>query len=525
MFTEHENVEHIFCDGPSYVPKNNRLYDPRTYIMVIDNFVETGELPPGFVGSDDSLTFDVEDPMFHYIYKILCEPNVQARVLSSKIMALAFRDTMAEFIINVSQKVRYNYMRASGELNRADNTRNWSMQKRQQCTEALLQQLDEEHSKDGFDRNFFEKMFTKHGVGDEDIWNKMCDDWKQSIQNELKEKTEEAAKARVASLEKYLAGNLDRVKKQQDELGADDIQAIQAWRMMNGQWTETELEKAMNIVKIQNKYPEIAEVCRRMGRVVNEQNNDMMMIATGTKFKIEHSTGSDIEGVTMGNDFNALLPHEVAQFSDNDLENLFYQRFVTKKLQMFRYKSEMAKPSRELNWKHASRKGPMIVCVDSSASMSGVPMKIASSLLGRLEVTAEMLKRDCFLIDFSVDIRAIDLKERFQEFRLNSLGLRSKEENFSGGLFPVLNGGTDARKMLEKTFRLLESDSRYQNADVLWITDFLIPIPDISMLKRLLEYRRTGTKFYGFQIGMETTDWDKYMDKIYKIKYRIPRRF
>lgn len=93
MFTEHENVEHAFGSGPSYVPGSNRDYDPRTYIMVIDNFVETGELPPGFVGSDNSLTFDVGDPMFRYLFKIMIEPNVQARVLSSKIMALAFRDT------------------------------------------------------------------------------------------------------------------------------------------------------------------------------------------------------------------------------------------------------------------------------------------------------------------------------------------------------------------------------------------------------------------------------------------------
>lgn len=525
MYTEHENVEQAFGSGRSYVPEKNRDYDPRTYILVVDTFVETGELPPGFVGDGGSLTFDVSDPMFVYLFKIMSDPNIRARVLSSKIMALAFRDTMVEFIINVCQKVHYNYMRASGEMKRAEEAKTWSMQKRQQGTQALLEQLEEDHRKDGFDKEFFERLFSSHGMDEEDIWNKMCDDWKQSIQNDLREKTEDAAKARTVSLEKHLASKLDRVKKQLDDSGADNMQAIQAWKMMNGQWTESEFEKAMNVVKIQNKYPEIAEVCRRMGRIVNEQDKDMMMIASGTRFKIEHSTGSDIEGVTMGNDFNALLPHEVVQFSDDMLEDLFYQRFVTKRLQMFRYKSEMAKPSRKLNWKHASRKGPMIACVDSSASMSGVPMKIASSLLGRLEVTAEMLKRDCFLIDFSVDIRAIDLKERFREYRLNSLGLRSKEENFSGGLFPILNGGTDARKMLEMTFQLLESNPRYQNADVLWITDFLIPLPDRLLLQKLQQYRKSGTKFYGFQIGVEPTEWDKYIDKIYKIYYKIPSRF
>lgn len=88
-----------------------------------------------------------------------------------------------------------------------------------------------------------------------------------------------------------------------------------------------------------------------------------------------------------------------------------------------------------------------------------------------------------------------------------------------------MNGGTDARKMLERTFQLLESDPRYQNADVLWITDFLIPLPDKSQLQRLQQYRKSGTRFYGFQIGIEPTEWDKYMDKIYKIYYKIPSRF
>ena len=39
------------------------------------------------------------------------------------------------------------------------------------------------------------------------------------------------------------------------------------------------------------------------------------------------------------------------------------------------------------------------------------------------------------------------------------------------------------------------------------------------------QYRKSGTRFYGFQIGIEPTEWDKYMDKIYKIYYKIPSRF
>lgn len=525
LYTEHEQVEMAYGASYSYAPKQQYGYDPRSYIFIIDQFVQSGELPPGVVSGDGMLSFDASDPMMVYIIKTISDSNIQARVLSSKVMALAFRDMMAEFIIQMCEKMKYMYSRASGEQNQAEQTKSWSFMKRQKGTEALLSQIDDEHRKDGFDKDFYEQFLSKQGYEDEDKWEKMCNDWKQSIKNGLRKKTEEAMKARANSLQKSMIKHLDRVKMQADEMGASDYEAIQAWKMMNGQWTESQFEKMMNIVHIQNKYPEIAEVCRKMGRVVNEQDSDLMKVATGNKFKVEHSSGSDIEGITMGNDFNALLPNEIVHFSDNDLENVFYQRFVTKKLQMFRYKSEMAKPSRKLNWQHASRKGPMIACVDSSASMNGVPQKIAASLLGRLETTAEMLNRDCFLIDFSVDIKPVDLRKRVHEYRLNALGLRSVEYDFTKGLFPFLNGGTNATKMLEKTFELLESNPVYMNADILWITDFLIPLPDKSLLAKMQQYRKEGTHFYGFQIGIEPHQWSRFFDKIYQVQYRIPRRF
>lgn len=525
MYTHNENVERAADFGYSFEPKRQYAYDPRSFIFLIDQFLETAEIPRGMVGEDGGLTVDVKDPMIQYILTIISDPNIQARVLTSRIMALAFRDMMVTFIIDVCEKVKYQHTRASGEMNQAEGAKVWSFEKRQKGTEALLQQLDEEHREDGFDKDYFDKLFSMHGYADKEKWEKMCEDWKQSIQTKLRKKTEEAAKARGDSLKKAFDAKFDSVKKQLDTMGVSDFDALQAWQMMNGQWTESEFEKSMNIVKIQNQYPEIAEVCRKMGRVANDADKDIMQVASGNRFKMEHASGSDIEGITMGNDFNALLPHEIVQFSDDELENLFYQRYVTKKLQMFRYKSEMTKPSRKLNWKHASRKGPMIACVDSSASMKGVPQKIAASLLGRLETTAEMLKRDCFLIDFSVNIKPIDLKVRFHEYRLNSLGLRSTEADFSKGLFPFMNGGTDATKMLEKTFELLESNPSYQNADVLWITDFLIPLPDDALLKKLQEFRKRGTRFYGFQIGIEPNRWMPYFDKIYQIHYRIPRRF
>ena len=309
--------------------------------------------------------------------------------------------------------------------------------------------------------------------------------------------------------------------------GYSEDMALQAWEMMDGQWTESEFEKRLSIVEIQNKYPEIGDVAKRMGRLPDEDGKDRLTVQSGSSHKIEHSSGSDIEGVTIGRDLNALMPLELAQYSDTEMESLFLRKYLTRQLQIFRYKSEITKPSRKLRSERASRRGPMIICVDSSASMYGVPQRIEASLLSKLEQTAEQLNRDCFLIDFSVDVRPIELRSRRKKRAMERIGMKSEDnENFAKGYFPFLGGGTDAQKMLNLAFYLLDNgEDRYMNADVLWITDFLIPRTTEELMNKFKDYQKTGTKFYGFKIGQGETNWDKYFDKVYEIHYKQPRRY
>ena len=199
------------------------------------------------------------------------------------------------------------------------------------------------------------------------------------------------------------------------------------------------------------------------------------------------------------------MPFELAQYSDAELEGVFLRKYLTSRLQVFRYKSEISKPSRRLRSERASRRGPMIVCVDSSASMYGVPQRIEAS-------------------------RPIELRSRRKKRSMERMGLRQEDaENFEKGYFPFLGGGTDAQKMLNLTFYLLDNgEDRYMNADVLWITDFLIPRTTEDLMKRFKDYQATGTKFYGFkitQMGQGESNWDKYFDKIYEVHYKQPRRY
>jgi uncharacterized protein with von Willebrand factor type A (vWA) domain len=162
--------------------------------------------------------------------------------------------------------------------------------------------------------------------------------------------------------------------------------------------------------------------------------------------------------------------------------------------------------------------------------MYGVPQRITSSLLSLVEETAERLNRDCFLIDFSVSVRAIDLMQRRKEKRMMKVGFKEETANFERGKMPFIGGGTSAVRMMEVMFDLLDDDKRhYVNADVLWVTDFMIPMPPSHYIHKLHEYRETGTKFYGLKIlsreDEESHDWEQFFDHIDTITYHRIRRY
>lgn len=500
----------------------NAYLQPGHYLHLIRQFVSKGDV----VEIEKDVPDVRKDYLLEYLSDIMHNPLIQAKVLSSRLVGQIFYETVGRFVLECLHAENFANQRVSGERGQMEKTREWAIQKRRDSWPSLIAEIGDKHEEDGFDIDFLKKRFHHDGWKDPENWEMLRHEWSHAIDSQVLKQTTEHLEKKKSLVAKSLQQKLDHAQKLRNE-GVSEEQALQAWTMMEGQWTETEFEKKLNIVRIQNQYPEIGDVVRRMGRMTDQEGKDRMAIQTGRSQQLSHSPGSDIAGVSIGRDLNALMPMEWAQYTDADMEKLFLHKYMTSKLQVFHYKSEIAKPARHLRSERASRRGPMIVCVDSSASMSGVPQKIEASLLAKLEQTAETLDRDCFMIDFSVDIHPIELRSRRQMKAMERMGMRMQDqENFSKGLFPFIGGGTDAQKMLNLTFSLLDNDNdRYMNADVLWITDFLIPRTDKELMQRFKEYQKTGTKFYGFKIGDGHSNWEKYFDKIYEIRYVPHRRY
>jgi len=511
-----------------YEKIRRRRLTPNNYLHLIKRFVEIGDV----IDIEKDVAVDwgfrmYHDPILHYLQKLMNDPLVQSIVFSSKLAGQMFYEITGRFVVECLHEQEFANQRSMSERIQAGKLAEWTMQRKKDTWQSLLKEIDKKHREDGFDLESIKKKFQRNGWKNPENWEQLQREWQAAIDERCRKQVTKKIEAQEAGAASGFSRLFNKVNEQTRNLGMSEAEALQAWNLMDGQIQESEFEKKLNIVRIQNKYPQINEVARKMGRIPDDDGKDKLIVQTGFRHKLEHSSGSDIEGVTSGHDLNALMPAEMAQYMDSSLEDLFIRKWVTNSLQVFRYKSEIAKPVRRLRSENASRRGPMIVCIDSSASMYGVPQKIEASLLSKLEETAEQLNRDCFLIDFSVNIRPIELRSRRKRKSLERMGIRPEDnENFKKGYFPFIGGGTDAQKMMNLTFALLDNDEeQYMNADVLWITDFIIPRTTEELMCRFKEYQKKGTRFYGFKIGIGDSNWDQYFDKIWEIHYREPRRY
>ena len=305
--------------------------------------------------------------------------------------------------------------------------------------------------------------------------------------NELAQIKQDFIAERLLKAQQLFDQYLRAVPKWLEQHPCSDDEFEQVWTLMGGVWNSVEFERIRTIVRIQYRYPQVLQVAKVLGREAEETGPERVALGMGNKQRVPHSAPSDIEGIGVGNDLAALLPMEMAQMADHDLDGLFAYKFATRRLQIFGYKSQIMNPNHKLRLHMARQKGPMVVCLDTSSSMQGVPTEVANSLVVKLLTLADRQKRDLLLIPFAVSARPFDVRKN----RSQLLDFFRKE----------IGGGTDATAMLQLTIHTLCSKPEYGCADVLLVSDFQIPMPSDDLMRQLYLLRDNGTKFFGLQIG------------------------
>ena len=285
----------------------------------------------------------------------------------------------------------------------------------------------------------------------------------------------------------------------------------QCWALMGTIWNTVSFERIRPVVKLQYQYPVLLDVARRVGRIADNEGPERVPVGSGNTYRMEHSSPSDIEGISVGNDLSALLPIELATMADESLSGLFAYRYATRRLQTFLFKSNLMKKAQKVQVARARQKGPMIVCMDTSGSMQGPPERIAHSLVIKLLQVALAQKRDLLLITFSDKAKTFDV-------RTNRTSLLDYMRQQCGG-------STDGTEMLQAAFRLIGSNPRYGSADLLLISDFKFPLVDRPLLVQLSQLQDEGTRLYALQIGQSVLikDWLPHFDSYWHLDYKVQR--
>ena len=270
-----------------------------------------------------------------------------------------------------------------------------------------------------------------------------------------------------------------------------------------------DFKERKKIEKMFFSYPQLVDIVRIIGREQPGRNDeyDETVRSYMPILPSPPTPAVEVEQVSLGKDLQHLLPMETTILADKETEDLFYLKYASSQLQLFANKPKqesVLKTEKKRNKKPRLEKGPIIVSLDTSGSMSGRPEKVARCLLLQLLRMAKKQKRKCFLITFSVRAECMDLSRPGSWNRLNRF------------LNNPFTGGTDGEDMIKNALKMLNTDN-YSMTDVLIISDFYFPNPR-PQTKELMEIEHNkGTRFYGLQIESTVSGYDNVLDKIWKV--------
>ena len=226
------------------------------------------------------------------------------------------------------------------------------------------------------------------------------------------------------------------------------------------------------LVKELESNSKIKEIVKKLGRNYISQEK---------KETISKKLPSEIHSIHKSDELSRLLPIELSAIDDEDLEYLFYAKYLEKSLLTYKLESEESETIME----DLKTKGPVVALLDTSGSMNGMPLLKAKALLLAVSKILDSENRELYIVLFGANNQ---IKELHIKTRQESRGMMSF---ISQGF----NGGTDFETPLQRSFEIIQSHNNFENADILMITDGSCSISH-AFKEKLLEKKQ----ILGFEI-------------------------
>lgn len=444
------------------------------YAQVFDYYIEHQGLPLDYSG----------DRSVGLFIKQFVEHNLTEGKYGTSLLKM-IREHVLGFIAVLleSTRVQREYYRIRAE--KIVEFRDASIEEKRLLWPDAVKHIKEEYSPQDIDIDGYALLFGQYD--NEAVFRAMLNDWERA--NDRK-------------LDKAVQSQLDiKMSQHHDQLDPDRI--------------GYDYERTQKVQKMVYSNEKLREILQLMGRNEESQHTQEMdsCIQSHMPIMLAHPpVVTERQEVSIGNNLSCMLPQETALLSDPVIEMLFYHKFASSKLLQFSNKTLMEDVRKVNNTKKPRpEKGPMILCIDTSGSMSGAPLVLANAMLDAALHIARNQKRKCFLIAFSVRVHCLELSGP-EGWAM----LEGWRKNF-------YTGSTDGEIMLNTCIKVLEKDE-FKMADILIISDFCFPRPKKETCEAMKRHQKQGTRFYGLGINADR-EYDEYLDKLWNINRRIACKF
>ena len=278
------------------------------------------------------------------------------------------------------------------------------------------------------------------------------------------EKAKERMGGEVQGAEALLRHKTQQLKEDLKRLEAQTTARMQAEAIKVAQELENATEEAEtwgNTIGTGERTPpgQKLELGRRLAG--NEKLKKLARMVGRMKFhalalqkKVFERATEELLEVEQGDALHRLLPHELLSLHHPILRKDFYRRFLDQELIQY-----------SLRGIEEKGKGPMIVCLDGSSSMSGdkeIWSKAVTLTLLEIARKQRRLFRSICFSSADTPLHVLDMNPR-DRYEIETKTIMDLAEYFPGG-------GTDFQRPLDAALDCLKQ-SRFRKGDIIFITD------------------------------------------------------
>jgi len=301
---------------------------------------------------------------------------------------------------------------------------------------------------------------------------------------------------RKALLEK-LRQTLDLLQQLDQQLEALGLDPGLLLDLSKGQLTAQDIQALQRWLKYLAEDKSVRAICELLGKLRQlelSERTERVKVSLSRSIPLpDINSREEIVGIRLGRDIEHALPGELALLADPETALLFDLKYVESRLMCFDMQDmqnvhEHYQTDEDRQVCEQEKLGPMIICIDTSGSMHGMPETIAKAVTLYMASKAREQKRPCYLINFSTDIESLDL------------GAGLEMESLINFLRMSFQGGTDLAPALAHALDVMQQDD-YRHADLLMVSDFIMAGLPCSLRENIDLQRNHGNRFYSLVVG------------------------